>query len=143
MNDASREPPKLRGRGAAIAWAATLVALACVTLLGGSPRDGARMNDASREPPKLHWRGPAIAWTAILCALTCVVLLGIYGSGELRFGGALVLAAVMLFTLAFGLVGVANEPPLMRLVAGAAFMFLALMFFLSFNDLVTRIRYHP
>jgi hypothetical protein len=40
------------------------------------------------------------------------------------------------------LVGVATEPPLMRLVAGAAFMFLALMFFLSFTDLLTRIRYH-
>ena len=77
-----------------------------------------------------------------MCALVCAVLLGVYGAGELRFGGGLALAAVMLLTLAFGLVGVGREPALMRLVAGAAFMFLALMFFLSFTDLVTRIRYH-
>ncbi|HZZ63203.1 MAG TPA: hypothetical protein VFE63_18890 [Roseiarcus sp.] len=100
------------------------------------------MSDANRPPPTLHWVGPVIAWAIIMCALVGVVLLGVYGSGDLRFGGALGLAAVMLLTLAFGLVGVADEPPLMRLVAGAAFMFLALMFFLSFVDLVTRIRYH-
>ena len=100
------------------------------------------MSDADRKPPTLDWRGPAIAWGIILSALVCVVLLGVYGSGDLRFGGALALAAVMLMTLAFGLVGVGSEPALLRLVAGAAFMFLALMFFLSFNDLITRIRYH-
>jgi hypothetical protein len=100
------------------------------------------MSAPSRQPETLRWRGPAIAWGIMLIALVCIVLLGVYGSGDLRFGGALALAAVMLLTLAFGLVGVATEPPLMRLVAGAAFMFLALMFFLSFNDLLTRIRYH-
>jgi multisubunit Na+/H+ antiporter MnhB subunit len=100
------------------------------------------MSTASRRSEKLEWRGPAIAWGIMLVALVCLVLLGVYSSGGLRFGGALALAAVMLMTLAFGLVGVATEPPLMRLVAGAAFMFLALMFFLSFTDLLTRIRYH-
>jgi hypothetical protein len=100
------------------------------------------MSDAGRRSENLHWRGPTIAWGIMLIALFCIVLLGLYGSGDLRFAGALALAAVMLLTLAFGLVGVAAEPPLMRLVAGAGFMFLALMFFLSFNDLLTRIRYH-
>ena len=100
------------------------------------------MSDADRRPQSLRWRGPAAAWAIIVCALACVVLLGVYASGDLRLGGALGLAAVMLFTLAFGLVGVGSEPALMRLVAGAAFMFLALMFFLSFTDLMTRIRYH-
>jgi hypothetical protein len=100
------------------------------------------MSDADGQPPSLQWRGPAIAWAIILCALTCLIMLGVYGSGDLRFGGALGLAAVMLLTLAFGLVGVGTEPALFRLVAGAAFMFLALMFLLSFNDLITRIRYH-
>ena len=56
----------------------------------------------------------------MLIALVCI-LLGVYGSGDLRFGGALALAAVMRLTLAFGLVGVATEPALLRLVAGAAF----------------------
>ncbi len=100
------------------------------------------MSDADGRTKKLQWRGPGFSWGIMLIALVCIVLLGVYGSGDLRFGGALALAAVMLLTLAFGLVGVATEPPLMRLVAGAAFMFLALMFFLSFNDLITRIRYH-
>ena len=99
------------------------------------------MSDADRRPSTLRWGGPAIAWAMILCALACVVLLGVYGSGDLRFGGALGLAAAMLLILAFGLVGVGQEPALMRLVAGAAFMFLALMFFLSFTDLLTRLRY--
>ena len=51
-------------------------------------------------------------------------------------------AALMLFALAFGLVGVGREPALMRLVSGAAFLFLALMFFLSFIDLMTRLAYN-
>jgi hypothetical protein len=100
------------------------------------------MSDANLPPPTLRWVGPVIAWAIIMGALVGVVLLDVYGSGDLRFGGALGLAAVMLLTLAFGLVGVRSEPALMRLVAGAAFMFLALMFFLSFTDLMTRIRYH-
>ena len=50
------------------------------------------------------------------------------------------LAAAMLLTLAFGLVGVGRNPALLRLVAGAAFLFLALMFLLSFADLMTRLR---
>jgi hypothetical protein len=93
-----------------------------------------------RPPPTLHWRGLAAAWALILAELVGVVLLGVYGAGDLRFGGALALAAAMLLTLAFGLVGVGREPALLRLVAGAAFMFLGLMFFLSFADLMTRLR---
>jgi hypothetical protein len=52
---------------------------------------------------------------------------------------ALTLAAAMLLTLAFGLVGVGRNPALLRLVACAAFLFLALMFLLSFVDLLTRL----
>ncbi len=100
------------------------------------------MSGADSRTENLRWRGPALAWGIMLIALACIILLGVYGSGDLRFGGALALAAVMLLTLAFGLVGVLAEPALLRLVAGAAFMFLALMFFLSFNDLITRVRYH-
>jgi hypothetical protein len=95
---------------------------------------------ANRNPPTLQWRGPTIAWAIMLCALAGVMLLGVYGAGDIRFGGALALAAVMLGALAFGLVGVGREPALLRLVAGAAFLFLALMFFLSFTDLMTRLR---
>jgi hypothetical protein len=97
------------------------------------------MSDGRRNPA-LQWLGPLIAWAVILCALVGLVLLGVYGSGGLRFFGALALAAMMLLTLAFGLVGVGKEPALLRLVAGAAFMFLSLMFFLSFTDLLTRLR---
>lgn len=95
---------------------------------------------ANRNPPTLRWRGPTIAWAIMLCALAGAVLLGVYADGDIRFGGALALAAVMLGALAFGLVGVGREPALLRLVAGAAFLFLALMFFLSFTDLMTRLR---
>jgi hypothetical protein len=95
---------------------------------------------ANRNPPALTWRGPTIAWAIMLCALAGAVLLGVYGAGGVRVGGALALAAVMLGALAFGLVGVGREPALLRLVAGAAFLFLALMFFLSFTDLMTRLR---
>jgi len=100
------------------------------------------MSDAARKQAAFKWVGPAIAWGIILVALAGLVLLGVYGAGDLRFIGALALAAAMLLTLAFGLAGVGREPALLRLVAGAAFLFLALMFFLSFNDLVTRIRYY-
>ncbi len=100
------------------------------------------MSPTDHEPQRLRWRGPTAAWAIIMCAVAGLVLLGVYGAGAARFAGGLALAALMLLALAFGLVGVGREPPLMRLVAGAAFMFLALMFFLSFTDLMTRIRYH-
>ncbi|MBV9289566.1 MAG: hypothetical protein JO288_17415 [Hyphomicrobiales bacterium] len=99
------------------------------------------MNSADRRPQAVRWLGPSAAWALIMCELAGVVALGVAASGNLRFGGALALAATMLLTLAFGLVGVGRESPLIRLVAGAAFMFLALMFFLGFADLVTRVRY--
>lgn len=60
-------------------------------------------------------------------------------SSERQSIEALGLAVAMLLTLAFGLVGVGRNPALLRLVAGAAFLFLALMFLLSFVDLLTRL----
>jgi hypothetical protein len=86
------------------------------------------------------WFGPAIAWIVLLCATAAVTWLGLEASGRLRFAGALVIAAFMLGTLAFGLVGVGRNPALLRLIAGAAFLFLAVMFFLSFADLMTPLR---
>jgi hypothetical protein len=90
--------------------------------------------------PKTHWRGPALAWAILISALVLIVLVGLYGAGAVRFHGALALSAVMLLTLAFGLVGLARESALTRLVGSAAFLFIALMFFLSFADLLTRLR---
>ena len=89
---------------------------------------------------KVAWLGPALAWIVLICGTAAVTWLGLEASGRLRFGGALALAALMLGTLAFGLVGVGRNPALLRLIAGAAFLFLALMFFLSFTDLMTRLR---
>lgn len=89
---------------------------------------------------KVAWLGPAFAWIVLLCGTAAVTWLGLEASGRLRFGGALAIAALMLGTLAFGLVGVGRNPALLRLIAGAAFLFLALMFFLSFTDLMTRLR---
>ena len=86
------------------------------------------------------WLGPTLAWIILLCATAAVAWLGLETSGRLRFGGALAIATLMLGTLAFGLVGVGRNPALLQLVAGAAFLFLALMFFLSFTDLMTRLR---
>jgi caa(3)-type oxidase subunit IV len=86
------------------------------------------------------WFGPTLAWIVLLCATAAVTWLGLEASGRLRFGGALAIAALMLGTLAFGLVGVGRNPALLRLIAGAAFLFLALMFVLSFVDLMTRLR---
>jgi hypothetical protein len=76
----------------------------------------------------------------MISALVLIILLGLYGAGALRFYGALALSVVMLLTLAFGLVGLARESVLTRLVGSAAFLFIALMFFLSFADLLTRLR---
>ena len=89
---------------------------------------------------KVAWLGPALAWIVLICGTAAVTWLGLEASGRLRFGGALAIAALMLGTLAFGLVGVGRNPALLRLIAGAAFLFLALMFFLSFTDLMTRLR---
>ena len=98
------------------------------------------MSEAGHNASSLRWRGPAIAWVAMISALILIVLLGLYGAGDLRFYGALGLSALMLLTLAFGLVGLNRESTLTKLVGGAAFLFLALMFFLSFADLLTRLQ---
>lgn len=98
------------------------------------------MSEAGRNRCAFRWAGPTIAWAIMISALVPAVLLGLHGGGALRFYGALALSAVMLLTLAFGLVGLARESPLTRLVGGAAFLFIALMFFLSFTDLMTRLR---
>jgi hypothetical protein len=92
------------------------------------------------SPQALRWRGPVVAWLLILCGAAVVTWLGIGAPGERQSIAAVAMAAVMLFTLAFGLVGVGRNPALLRLVASAAFLFLALMFLLSFVDLMTRLQ---
>jgi hypothetical protein len=87
----------------------------------------------------LQWVGPLVAWLLILFGVAAVAWLGTASPSELQSIAALALAAAMLLTLAFGLVGVGRNPALLRLVAGAAFLFLALMFLLSFADLLTRL----
>ena len=90
-------------------------------------------------PRGVQWLGPLIAWLAILCGVAVVTWLGTRSPSEGHSIAALAVAAVMLLTLAFGLVGIGRNPALLRLVAGAAFLFLALMFMLSFVDLTTRL----
>lgn len=92
----------------------------------------------TRTDPRNDWRAAAAAWAALVVALVCLVALAVFGPSQVRFVGALALSAAMLATLAFGLARVAHEPPLLRLTAGAALMFLALMALLSFADLLTR-----
>lgn len=96
------------------------------------------MSDRS-APQGLRWLGPLVAWLVILCGVAVVTWLGTRSAGEGHAIAALALAAAMLLALAFGLVGVGRNPALLRLVAGAAFLFLALMFMLSFVDLMTRL----
>ena len=98
------------------------------------------MSAPAHDAPSPAWRGPTISWAVMISALALMVLLGLYGDGSVRFYGALVLSAGMLLTLAFGLIGISRENALIRLVGGAAFLFIALMFFLSFVDLLTRLR---
>ena len=95
------------------------------------------MND-EREAHRLAWRGPTAAWAILMVGLIGLVALGVGDASSWRWNAALALSAAMLLTLAFGLVGIAGEPGLLRLTAGAAAMFLALMAFLTFADLLTR-----
>lgn len=90
-------------------------------------------------PRGLQWLGPLVAWILILCGVAAVTWLGTAPPSQRQSIAALALAAAMLLALAFGLVGVGRNPALLRLVAGAAFLFLALMFMLSFVDLTTRL----
>ena len=90
-------------------------------------------------PRSVQWLGPVVSWLLILCGAAAVTWLGTMSPSARQSIAALALAAAMLLTLAFGLVGVGRNPALLRLVAGAAFLFLALMFMLSFADLATRL----
>ena len=88
---------------------------------------------------KLPWRGPTIGWAVIVLALAAVLFVGETFSGPSRFVGALVLAALMLGALALGPVGLSREKSLLRLIAGAGFFFIAILFLLTFADLLTRL----
>ena len=90
-------------------------------------------------PRGLQWLGPLVAWILILCGVATVTWLGTAPPSQRQSIAALALAAAMLLALAFGLVGVGRNLALLRLVAGAAFFLLALMFMLSFVDLMTRL----
>jgi hypothetical protein len=90
-------------------------------------------------PRGLQWLGPLVAWVLILCGVAVVTWLGTASPSQRHSIAALALAATMLLALACGLVGVGRNPALLRLVAGAAFLFLALMFMLCFMDLMTRL----
>ena len=108
-----------------------------LVLFSGSLRGGAPMSETATRA--LQWLGPLAAWLLILCGIAAVTCVGTGSPSERQSMAALALAAAMLLTLAFGLVGVGRNPALLRLVAGAAFLFLALMFLLSFADLLTRL----
>jgi hypothetical protein len=69
------------------------------------------MSDRNRNAGALRWRGPTIAWAIMISALVLIILLGLHDAGAVRFYGALALSAVMLLTLAFGLVGLARQKP--------------------------------
>jgi hypothetical protein len=98
------------------------------------------MSAAGGHTRSLRWLGPVVAWAAMMGALVVIVLIAVGSEGAVRFYGALALSAVMLTTLAFGLAGIGRESALVRLVGCTAFLFIALMFVLSFNDLLTRLR---
>jgi hypothetical protein len=88
---------------------------------------------------RLEWRRPVLSWIVILCGVAAVSCLGVAKPERIYPFVAMAMAAAMLLTLAFGFVGVRRNPPLLRLIGGAGFLFLSLMFALSFADLLTRL----
>jgi hypothetical protein len=68
-----------------------------------------------------------------------VIIVGETISGPLRFPLAMLLAASMLVALALGPVGLTRQRGLLQLVACAGFFFIAVLFILSFADLVARL----
>ena len=129
-----RDVAAIRGRVALLASGRRLLARS----VSGSLCGGALMSETA-APRGLQWLGPLVAWILILCGVAAVTWLGTAPPSQRQSIAALALAAAMLLALAFGLVGVGRNPALLRLVAGAAFLFLALMFMLSFVDLMTRL----
>ena len=88
---------------------------------------------------ELAWRGPTIGWMTIVLLWVVVLIVGKTISGSLRFPLAMLLTAAMLVALALGPVGLMREKGLLRLVACAGFFFIAVLFILSFADLVARL----
>jgi hypothetical protein len=60
-------------------------------------------------------------------------------SGPLRFPFVLALAAFMLVSIALGPVALGRERRLLKLVACAGFFFIAILFVLSFADVLARL----
>ena len=88
---------------------------------------------------ELAWRAPTIGWIAIVLLWVVVLVVAKTISGPLRFPLAMLLAASMLVALALGPVGLARERGLLRLVACAGFFFIAILFILSFADVLARL----
>ena len=86
------------------------------------------------------WRGPTLGWAAIVILLATILTLNVVLIGPLRFIVVMSLTALMLTALALGLVGVSHEKSLQRLIGGAGFFFIFILFLLTFVDLLTRLR---
>lgn len=91
-----------------------------------------------RQP--LPWRAPVAAWALMLAALGAITVVGVEASGALRVCLAMGGSALMLAALAVGLVGLGKSPALTRLASSAGFVFVAILFLLTFTDLLTRLR---
>jgi cytochrome c oxidase subunit IV len=95
---------------------------------------------AKRLDQPLPWRRPTFGWLAILALLGGVLLIGETVTGSFRFAIIMILAGFMLAALAIGPVGIGRESSLTRLIAGAGFFFILILFLLTFADLLTRLR---
>jgi hypothetical protein len=93
----------------------------------------------AKPQQELAWRGPTIGWMTIVLLSVAVLIIGKMIARPLHFPLAMLLAASMLITPALGPVGLAREKGLLRLIACAGFFFIAVLFILSFADLVARL----
>ena len=101
------------------------------------------MNCAGKPPTpdgRAIWRRLLPVWVALMALLAVTLTSAYLPLGGMNAGVALCIAAMKCLLIALFFMQLRRPDPLLRLAAGAATLWIAFLFALTFADLLTRAR---
>jgi cytochrome c oxidase subunit 4 len=97
------------------------------------------VKDANREGrPKLIWRSNLTVWALLMLLVVLTLWLAYLPLGRFNMALALTIAAAKTLLIAIVFMELRVAKSFIRLAAGAAFLWIAVMFALTFSDLASR-----
>jgi cytochrome c oxidase subunit 4 len=84
------------------------------------------------------WLIPILVWAGLMLGLLCTVLYAFCPGAPVKPVMALFIAALKAALIAYLFMKLSEAPPLIRLAAGGAFLWILILFGLTFADYLTR-----